>query len=124
MKTASKKVSAEELVRDALTKVKQFADYNIFTFVNEEEAIRKAREIDARIKRGEKVGKLAGVPYALKDNFLSPEGETTASAHILEGFKSPVTATAVAKLEAAGAIMIGRTNMDAVAHASSTENSY
>ena len=124
MKTASKKVSAEELVRDALTKVKQFADYNIFTFVNEEEAIRKAREIDARIKRGEKVGKLAGVPYALKDNFLSPEGETTASAHILEGFKSPVTATAVAKLEAEGAIMIGRTNMDAFAHGSSTENSY
>ena len=124
MKTASKKVSAEELVRDALTKVKQFADYNIFTLVNEEEAIRKAREIDARIKRGEKVGKLAGVPYALKDNFLSPEGETTASAHILEGFKSPVTATAVAKLEAEGAIMIGRTNMDAFAHGSSTENSY
>ncbi|MBR2741574.1 aspartyl/glutamyl-tRNA amidotransferase subunit A [Candidatus Saccharibacteria bacterium] len=124
MKTASKKVSAEELVKDALAKVKQFADYNIFTFVNEEEAIRKAREIDARIKRGEKVGKLAGVPYALKDNFLSPEGETTASAHILSGFKSPVAATAVAKLEAEGAIMIGRTNMDAFAHGSSTENSY
>ena len=124
MKIANKKVTAERLVRDALEKAKHFADYNIFTFINEEGALKKAREIDAKIARGEKVGKLAGVPYALKDNFLSPEGETTASAHILQGFTSPVTATAVAKLEAEGAIMIGRTNLDAFAHGSSTENSY
>ena len=124
MKTANKKVTAERLVRDTLEKAKHFADYNIFTFLNEEGAIKKAREIDARIAKGEKVGRLAGVPYALKDNFLSPEGQTTAAAHILEGFVSPVTATSVAKLEAEGAIMIGRTNMDAFAHGSSTENSY
>lgn len=124
MKIANKKVTAERLVKDALAKAKHFADYNIFTFLNEEGAIKKAREIDAKIAKGEKVGKLAGVPYALKDNFLSPEGETTASAHILQGFTSPITATAVAKLEAEGAIMIGRTNMDAFAHGSSTENSY
>ena len=124
MKIANSKVTAERLVRDALEKAKHFADYNIFTFINEEGAIKKAREIDARIKKGEKVGKLAGVPYALKDNFLSPEGETTASAHILQGFSSPITATSVAKLEAEGAIMIGRTNLDAFAHGSSTENSY
>ena len=124
MKTANKKITAERLVKDALDKAKHFADYNIFTFLNEEGALKKAREIDARIARGEKVGKLAGVPYALKDNFLSPEGETTASAHILQGFTSPVTATAVAKLEAEGAIMIGRTNLDAFAHGSSTENSF
>ena len=111
-------------MRDAIEKAKHFADYNIFTFLNEDEAIKKAKEIDAKIARGEKVGKLAGVPYALKDNFLSPEGQTTASAHILEGFVSPITATAVKKLEAEGAIMIGRTNMDAFAHGSSTENSY
>ena len=124
MKTANKKITAERLVKDALDKAKHFADYNIFTFLNEEGALKKAREIDARIARGEKVGKLAGVPYALKDNFLSPEGETTASAHILQGFTSPVTATAVAKLEAEDAIMIGRTNLDAFAHGSSTENSF
>ena len=124
MKVANKKVTAERLVRDALEKAKHFADYNIFTFLNEEGAIKKAREIDAKIARGEKVGKLAGVPYALKDNFLSPEGETTASAHILQGFNSPITATSVAKIEAEGAIMIGRTNLDAFAHGSSTENSY
>ena len=124
MKTANKKVTAERLVRDALTKAKQFKDYNIFTFLNEEGAIARAREIDARIAAGEKVGRLAGVPYALKDNFLSPEGETTAAAHILEGFTSPITATAVQKLEDEGAVMIGRTNLDAFAHGSSTENSY
>ena len=124
MKIANKTVTAERLVRDALEKAKHFADYNIFTFLNEEEAIKKAREIDAKIARGEKVGRLAGVPYALKDNFLSPEGQTTAASHILEGFISPITATAVEKLEAEGAIMIGRTNMDAFAHGSSTENSY
>ena len=124
MKTANKKVTAERLVKDALEKAKHFADYNIFTFLDEEGAIKRAREIDARIAAGEDVGRLAGVPYALKDNFLSPHGETTAAAHILEGFNSPVTATAVAKLEAEGAIMIGRANMDAFAHGSSTENSY
>ena len=124
MKIANKKVTAERLVRDALEKAKHFEDYHIFTFLNEEEAIKKAKEIDAKIARGEKVGRLAGVPYALKDNFLSPEGETTAAAHILEGFNSPITATAVEKLEAEDAIMIGRANMDAFAHGSSTENSY
>ena len=124
MKIANKKVTAERLVRDALDKAKHFADYNIFTFLNEEGAIAKAKEIDARIAKGENVGRLAGVPYALKDNFMSPEGDTTASAHILEGCASPITATAVAKLEAEGAIMIGRTNLDAFAHGSSTENSY
>ena len=124
MKIANSKVSAVRLVEDALKKAKEFADYNIFTFINEEGALKKAKEIDEKIARGEKVGKLAGVPYALKDNFLSPEGETTASAHILQGFTSPITATAVKKLEDEGAIMIGRTNLDAFAHGSSTENSY
>ena len=124
MKIANKEISAESLVREALEKVKKYADYNIFTFVNEEGALKKAKQIDAAISRGEKVGRLAGVPYALKDIFLSREGDTTASAHILEGCASPVTATAVEKLEAEGAIMIGRTNLDAFAHGSSTENSY
>ncbi len=124
MKIANKTVSAERLVKDALEKAKFFADYHIFNYLNEEGALKKAREIDAKIKKGEKVGRLAGVPYALKDNFLTPEGETTASAHILQGFNSPITATAVKKLEAEGAIMIGRANLDAFAHGSSTENSY
>lgn len=124
MKIANKTTTATKLVKEALEKAKKYEKYNIFTFLNEEGALKKAAEIDAKIARGEKVGRLAGVPYALKDNFLSPEGQTTASAHILEGLTSPVTATSVEKLEKEGAIMIGRTNLDAFAHGSSTENSY
>ena len=124
MKIANKKVTAERLVKDALEKAKHFEDYHIFTFIDEEGALKRAREIDAKIAKGEDAGKLAGVPYALKDNFLSPRGDTTASALILEGFTAPVTATAVKRLEDEGAIMIGRTNLDAFAHGSSTENSY
>ena len=125
MKTASKDISAMTLVKEALAKAHQYQEqYHIFNYLNDTEAIKKAAEIDERIKRGENVGRLAGVPYALKDNFLSPEGETTASAHILEGFTSPVMATAVKRLEDEGAIMVGRTNLDAFAHGSSTENSY
>lgn len=124
MKIASKEVSAVSLVEEALAKVEQFKDWHVFNWLNSEGALKKAEEIDAKIARGEEVGRLAGVPYALKDNFLSKEGETTASAHILEGFTSPVAATSVQKLEDEGAIMIGRTNLDAFAHGSSTENSY
>lgn len=124
MKIANREQSAVELVREALAKAHEYQDeYHAFNWINDD-AIKKAEEIDQRIANGEGVGKLAGVPYALKDNFLSPEGESTASALILEGFNSPVTATAVKKLEAEGAIMIGRTNLDAFAHGSSTENSY
>lgn len=125
IQTASKTHSAVQMVRTALERAHHYQNtHHIFTFINDEAALAKAAAIDQRIQRGETVGPLAGVPYALKDNFLSPEGETTASAHILEGFTSPVTATAVQKLEDAGAIMIGRTNLDAFAHGSSTENSY
>ncbi len=125
MITASKDVSAMSLVKEALAKAHQYQDeYHIFNFINDTAAIKKAAEIDEKIKKGEDVGRLAGVPYALKDNFLSPEGGTTASAHILEEFTSPITATSVKKLEDEGAIMIGRTNLDAFAHGSSTENSY
>lgn len=124
MKIANREQSAVELVREALAKAHEYQDeYHVFNWINDD-AIRKAEEIDQRIAQGEEVGRLAGAPYALKDNFLSPEGESTASALILEGFNSPVTATAVKKLEAEGAIMIGRTNLDAFAHGSSTENSY
>lgn len=124
MKIADKTTSAVSLIKTALSKAEQYKDYNIFTFLNTEAALKKAQEIDDKIKRGEKVGRLAGVPYALKDNFLSREGETTASAKILTGLKSPLDATCVEKLEKEGAIMLGRTNLDAFAHGSSTENSF
>ena len=124
MKIADKNTKAIDLVREALEKAKQYEQYHCFISMNEARALEKAREIDEKIARGEKVGRLAGVPYALKDNYLSREGVTTAAARMLDNFPSPITSTAVAKLEAEGAIMIGRTNLDAYAHGSSTENSY
>ncbi len=124
MKIASKEVSAVSLVKEAFEKAKKYEDKHIFVSLNEENAIARAKEIDERIARGENIGRLAGVPYALKDNFLSKEGNTTASSLMLEPFHSPIDSTTVKKLEAEGAIMIGRTNMDSFAHGSSTENSY
>ncbi len=124
MKIADKNTTAVSLVEESLKKIESCKKYNIFTFINSKGALKKAREIDEKIARGEKVGKLAGVPYALKDNFLSPEGESTASAKILTRLTSPITATSVKKLEDEGAIMVGRANLDAFAHGSSTENSF
>lgn len=124
MKIATKEISAVSLVKEALEKAKRCKNYNIFVSLNEEAALNRAKEIDAKIARGEDAGRLAGVPYALKDNFLSKEGNTTASAKILESLHAPINSTTVEKLESEGAIMIGRTNLDAFAHGSSTENSY
>ena len=124
MKIANKTITATRLVKDALEKAKHFADYNIFVSLNEEAALKKAAEIDEKIARGEKVGRLAGAVYAAKDNYLVKDTITTASAHILEPFKAPFSSTIIDELEAEGAIMIGKTNLDAFAHGSSTENSF
>ena len=124
MKIADLHTSAVSLVKEALEKAKKYASHNIFISLNEDEALKKAAEIDQKIQNGEKVGRLAGVPYALKDNFLSKQGNTTAASKILSNLRSPIDSTTVAKLEAEGAIMIGRTNLDAFAHGSSTENSF
>ncbi|MDO4271799.1 MAG: Asp-tRNA(Asn)/Glu-tRNA(Gln) amidotransferase subunit GatA [Candidatus Saccharibacteria bacterium] len=87
------------------------------------EALARADEIDNRIKNGEEVGRLAGVPYVAKDNFLTKLGHTTAAAKFLDNFRSPINATAVERLEAEGAILIGKANLDSFAHGGSTENS-
>ena len=121
---ASKEISAVKLVKEALEKAKCCKKYNIFLELFEESALKKAEEIDKRIANGEPVGRLAGVPYAAKDNYLTKEGHTTASAHILEPFSAPLDATIIRQLDAEDAILIGKTNLDAFAHGSSTENSY
>ena len=124
MKTANKTVTATRLVKDAFEKIRFFKDYNIFVSTYEEEALKKAAEIDRKIQNGEPVGRLAGVPFAAKDNYLVAGTRTTASARILNPFIAPMNATIIDQLEAEGAILIGKTNLDAFAHGSSTENSY
>lgn len=125
MKIATKDNSAVEMVKKAFEKLECCKNYNIFTYVcDRDEALKKAEEIDKKIKNGEKVGRLAGVPFALKDNYLTKVGTTTASVHILESFEAPFDATVAAQLENEDAILIGKTNLDAFAHGSSTENSF
>lgn len=117
-------VSAVENVERALAVAECCKNYNIFVSITKERALQRATEIDQKVKAGVAVGELAGVPYVLKDNFLDFGAKTTASAKMLEGFVAPLQATAVKKLEAAGAICIGKSNLDAFAHGGSTENSF
>ncbi len=87
-------------------------------------AIDDARRSDARRARGEVLSPLDGIPVAIKDNMVQTGEPTTCASRILDGFVSPYTATAVERLERAGAIIIGRTNMDEFAMGSSTEHSH
>lgn len=110
-------------VEEALLKAKNSEEYHALLSVTEERALQRADDIDARIAKGEDVGVLAGVPFVAKDNFLAFGAPTTAASKILEGFEAPLQATAIEKLEEAGAICIGKANLDAFAHGGSTENS-
>ena len=124
MKIADKSTTAASLVKASLKRIEETKDYNIFTFVDKDRALKQAEAIDAKIKNGEPVGRLAGVPYALKANFLSKNRPADASAKILTEFISPVDSTTAEKLAQEDAICVGCVNLDAFAHGSSTENSF
>ena len=94
-----------------------------FVEVQAESARQCAADIDRRRSAGESLGALAGVPIAIKDNFTREGAQSSCGSRILAGFVSPYTSTAVARLEAADAIIIGRTNMDEFGMGSSTEHS-
>lgn len=116
--------SAVEEVKKAIARAKENEEYHAFICLTEERALEQAAKIDQNIKDGKEVGSLAGVTYALKDNFLDFGVPTTAASKMLENFNAPIKSTAVEKLENQGAICIGRTNLDSFAHGGSTENSY
>lgn len=120
---ASGTVSARGQVERALQKIEDTKDFNAIISVVKERALQRADAIDAKIKKGEPAGRLAGVPFIAKDNFLTFGGETTAASNILRGFVAPYQSTAIEKLEAEGAIVVAKANLDAFAHGSSTENS-
>jgi len=94
-----------------------------FNTVTAERALDRARALDAQQKSGAPLGPLHGVPVAIKDNLCTAGVPTTASSRILRGYVPPYNATVVSRLEAAGAVMVGKTNLDEFAMGSSTENS-
>jgi len=111
--------SARAVVENAIKLAKDNDEYHAILNLTEERALARADDVDA----GKITGKLAGVPFVVKDNFLAFGAPTTAASKMLEKFNAPLQATAVEKLEAEGAICIGKANLDAFAHGGSTENS-
>jgi len=121
---ASGKTSAVEVLEQHLARItEREGEIHAFNLVTTEQARATAQQIDADIKAGKSVGALAGVPIALKDNMCTRGIETTCSSKILEGWKPPYDATVVTRLKQAGAVMVGKTNLDEFAMGSSTENS-
>ncbi|MDR3595600.1 Asp-tRNA(Asn)/Glu-tRNA(Gln) amidotransferase subunit GatA [Clostridium sp.] len=123
------KIKNGELTSEALVNsyideiVKTESTVNAFLTLTCDEALAKAKEIDAKIKAGESLGRLAGIPIAIKDNICTEGVTTTCASKMLEDFIPPYDATVVKKLLAEDAIIIGKTNMDEFAMGSSNENS-
>src|SRR5680860_600165 len=114
-----KATSAKEVIKNSIALANNNSQYHALLNLTEERALKRADEVD----NGKITGKLAGVPFVVKDNFLAFGAPTTAASKMLEKFNAPLQATAVEKLEAEGAICIGKANLDAFAHGGSTENS-
>ncbi len=129
-------LSAVEVAKSTLERIHAGRDLNAFLYVNDEAVLANAAELDARRARGESLGPLAGVPVAIKDALCTLDAPTTAGSRILtrrgpdgkptgpeHGFRPPYDATSVARLRTAGALLVGKTNMDEFAMGSSGENS-
>ncbi len=124
-KIKNKEVTVKEAVEESLRRIESIEkDVNSFVTVDKEGALKQAEEIQKRIDSGELNGPLAGVPVAIKDNMCTEGLLTTCSSKILGNFVPTYTATAVEKLKEAGAVIIGKTNMDEFAMGSTSETSY
>lgn len=118
------KITARSLVEESLSRIASHEDFHTVLQINER-ALEQADAIDRDVSNG-RTGRLLGVPYMAKDNFLTFDTATTAASKILSGdhaYHAPYQATAIERLSAEGAIMVAKSNMDEFAHGSSTENS-
>jgi aspartyl-tRNA(Asn)/glutamyl-tRNA(Gln) amidotransferase subunit A len=121
---ARKEVSSEEVTKAHLDRISQVDErVRAFLHVDRESSIARAREVDQQLAKGELSSPLAGVPIALKDLLATKGVPTTCGSRILEGWRPPYNATIVDKLNAAGVVSLGKTNMDEFAMGSSTEHS-
>ena len=122
-KVQTGKLKAVDLVETALKLIDEKQEYNPVISTTADRARARAKLIDELTSEGKSAGRLAGVPFIVKDNFLTFGGDTTAASNILRGFEAPYQASAVERLEAEGAICVAKANLDAFAHGGSTENS-
>ena len=124
-KIKAKEITVADAVEAAIAQIERVEE-NVHSFVriDKEGARKRAEEVQKMINDGTLTGPLAGVPVAIKDNLCTKGVETTCSSKILEGFKPTFTAEAVVNLEKAGAVILGKTNMDEFAMGSTTETSY
>ncbi len=121
---AGGRISSVEATRFALAGIERLnPELHAYNSVFAERALEKAAAVDAMRAAGKSLGLLGGVPISIKDNMCTKFGATTCSSKMLEHFHAPYDATVVEKLEAAGAVILGKTNLDEFAMGSSTENS-
>ncbi len=122
-KVQAGELKATDLVKQSLQRIVDAEEYKSIIVTTELRALERAVAVDAQVAKGESAGRLAGVPFIAKDNFLVFGAETTAASNILKGFEAPYQSTVIEKLEAEGAICVAKANLDAFAHGGSTENS-
>lgn len=123
-KIDEKEVKVEEVVESYLNRIEEVdSKVGAFLYTGSEEAIKKAKELDNKIAKGENLKALGGIPVSIKDNISVKDMQNTCASKMLQGYKSPYDAHVIEKIKNEDGIILGKVNMDEFAMGSSTENS-